>query len=105
MRVHRRNFVPRRQLQYSIAVCIDEHRGSDDEPTGSTSDKGRECWLDVAPTASVGKYELCPERARSCNYIARHLLGGRDRGIRKKAENRCSGNHLVQQIELLAHEA
>src|SRR5262249_46452358 len=86
------------------AVCSHEHRGSNDERTGSTLDKGRECCLDVAPIASVRKYELCPERARRCSYITRHLLGGVDRRIRKIAENRCSGNHLVQQIELLAQD-
>src|SRR5262249_16740456 len=104
MKVYRRNFIPRRQSQYSIAVCSDDHRGSNDDPTGSTLDKGRECRPDVATTASVRKDELCPERARRCNYITRHLIGGRDRGIRQIAENCCAGNHLVQQIELLAQD-
>ena len=102
-RIHRRNFVARRQRHDLIAVVRKMGDDADHKRPSLALDKGREGRFDVAVTPRFHDNHLSPKRTRRLKYAARFVLELQKLWTaRKIGDRRRLGNHLVQQIEPLA---
>src|SRR5262245_18567984 len=75
-RIHRRNFVLRRQLQDFVAIAqIEEKRkNTDDERAGTAFDNAREGCVEILLAATFEDNELPPECTRRRIHVVRLLL-------------------------------